>query len=927
MHERWRHQLLSFWAHWISHRPRAIVAVSIVIAIGCVALSAAELQFKSNRNDLISPDLPWNKRFIDWQDSFPGSHDLVIVVDTLPTGPSNLETETPNGRQNPAFEIVDKLGLALQSDPLVEHVVWGFDSSQFSPKCIRMLPMEEFDLQLSQLNEAKIILENDSLAAMFKSTMRAMRQQNNQAPPSANNNEQNAETVEQIERLGKLVHAIGDALETPIDQPIQLQSAMEAQSNQPEWQYLQSDNGRLLFIRITPHPVEGELNALEPAIVSIRKTITDISAQYPTYEVGLTGIEVVEADETTAATIDSTKSSIIAFVFITLLLFTAFHSVRGPTLAMAALLIGVAWSFGFVTLAVGHLQVLSVVFTVILLGLGIAYGIHLASSFELARHNHDDTEEGFAQTLQHSFQVTGPGIITGAITTAGAFLTTVFTDFTGMAEMGLIASAGVILCLIAMFTMFPALLRIYKSRHKHFVPMDSRKLHFFEERWILPFSNHPYLTLGCALVLTLASGWWVGTSMQFDYDLMKLQPTHAPGVEWAQRIVTDGGNSIYFGVSLSDSLEEARQKAQQFRDQPTIDTQLGGVGLLFPLNEETKLQRLTSVRKRLQPSLDKALSDSPPADEPNNLIAQLGGIQFALQAAMFTSLPDEVRAAMLRASDELARVSRISSTLDDDGRARRLVRLDQAYRDFRQSVVQRVVATTDTTPLNFQDVPDEVLRSYRDDKGRLAMEVTPILSNGTSPLAPSVLPRFISAMETVDPNVTGVVVQVYESGTLIKEAYMRAGVFALVIVFVLVLLDFRNFHDAVLSLVPVAVGFTLTFAVMRALGMSINPANIMVLPLMFGIGVDDGVHVIHRYRLNPQDNPPGLTRGTGKGITITTLTTVIGFASLMLADHQGIKSLGFVLSTGIALTMISCWVIMPAWLAVRRNWQNSKQKN
>ncbi len=160
-------------------------------------------------------------------------------------------------------------------------------------------------------------------------------------------------------------------------------------------------------------------------------------------------------------------------------------------------------------------------------------------------------------------------------------------------------------------------------------------------------------------------------------------------------------------------------------------------------------------------------------------------------------------------------------------------------------------------------------------------------------------------------------VQIYESGALIWRSYLWAGLYALLAVYVIVAFDFQSFSDAMLSLVPVAVGFALTFAAMYLAGVAINPANIIVLPLMFGIGVDSGVHILHRYRQAPYDQPPGMTAGTGKGITLTSLTTMIGFGALLLARHRGIASLGFVLAVGIGLTLIACWTIMPAWLELR----------
>ncbi|NJL30950.1 MAG: hypothetical protein HC898_04605 [Phycisphaerales bacterium] len=133
------------------------------------------------------------------------------------------------------------------------------------------------------------------------------------------------------------------------------------------------------------------------------------------------------------------------------------------------------------------------------------------------------------------FQTMGPGILTGCITTAAAFVMTLFTDFTGVAEMGLIASVGVLLCLISMGTTFPALVRLIKPAHRHVKPMTGRVMHLYEDRWFMPFADHPRLTLGIAAVLTLSSLgslWW----MKFDYNLLKLQASGMESVEWERKL-------------------------------------------------------------------------------------------------------------------------------------------------------------------------------------------------------------------------------------------------------------------------------------------------------------------------------------------------------------------------------------------------------
>jgi uncharacterized protein len=137
------------------------------------------------------------------------------------------------------------------------------------------------------------------------------------------------------------------------------------------------------------------------------------------------------------------------------------------------------------------------------------------------------------------------------------------------------------------------------------------------------------------------------------------------------------------------------------------------------------------------------------------------------------------------------------------------------------------------------------------------------------------------------------------------------------VVLVVLYLDFKSVHDTLCAIFPVAIGFGITFGIMYLTGQQINAANIIVLPLMFGIGVSAGVNILHRYRADPFGRPLGLTDGTGKGVTVTTITSMIGFGAMMFATHRGIASLGFVLCVGLGMTLLASYSVVPAWLELR----------
>lgn len=938
MHEKLRNRLLGLWSHLISLRARTVLVIAFFSAMFCIVLTIQKLEFQPDRNDLLSRDLDWNQDFIRWQQAFPGKDDLIVIVDAG-------EAPTPE-RKAAAQALVSRLGPAVEAAAGIKNVIWGFEQGEYGPRTIRLLPMDQFHERLVELNGAATLLESETFVQMIQKIMGQLRQNDASTGGAANassaSNASNTAIVErkvvaQIDGLNHLIQAIHERFTADVnDTGKSLGELVEraAGNNPKRWRYLTEDE-RFYFLRVSPLQDKNTLNEYGTAIDSLRALIAKeqvaIQSADTGVRIGLTGIPVIETDETDIATSDSTKASIIAVFAILVMLVLAFHSWRAPLFAVIALLVGIAWSFGYLTFRIGHLQVISVVFTVILMGLGIAYGIHLAARFELVRPKYGKGLGGFMGAMRDSMESVGPGIITGAITTAAAFATTLFTDFKGVAEMGEIAAAGVMLCLLAMLTVFPALVRLGKRKASHVKPMDERSFHLFEERWIKPFIARPRVTLAVAGLLTVLSLGAV-SRMHFDFDLLKLFPRNVDSIEW-QATLAKADRPIWFGVSLCKSTDEARLFAKQLRDKETVKD-VGGIGLLYPHDDEAKAAKLKLLERSLQDSLATQwayhLKRSRDRSRPNplknhNVLNDFRALQLLLGLAATREIPKPIRLALERLERSVIQLAQTTETYITAERAARTYALQSEFEAWRDETGERIRKILDTSPLTRADFPDGLLSPYvaqdpEKPEGQLmyALEVYPdVPADVPSMLDPAFLPQYVADMVKIDTRVTGPAPQIFRSGVLIKESYQLAGVFALVVVFILVYLDFLKLADALLSLVPVAVGFAVTFGVMYLCGMQINPANIIVLPLMFGIGVDSGVHVIHRYRQDSQTRPLGLTAGTGKGITITSLCTMIGFGSMLTARHQGVVSLGFVLTVGIGMTMLACWTVMPAWLEIR----------
>jgi predicted RND superfamily exporter protein len=823
MHKRIRHELLGHWGRLIAGHPVIVLLLALGAATAAITLTVQKLDFVSDRNALLSKDLDWHKRYLDYLKKFEG-YDKMVVVVAVPPGDSA-------SHHAQAYAFVDHLTEKLEDNTeYFGEIDKGFDPNTENPILMRLEDMQDFNKHVFEIQLLQVALT-------FK-------------------------------------------------------SIPDAKVRVEPYQYLASDNGKgnLLFINIVAKQSPGTLDPFEPSVRAAQKILNEAKTlpDFKGIEAGLTGIPVLDATEADVATSDATYCSILAILAISALMIVSFGGIWLPAMAVGALLVGIAWSFGFLTASIGHLQMLSLFFTAMLLGLGVDFGIHLISKYELIRPNYPDGVDGFTEAMVETMQTTGPGIITGAMTTAIAFGTTMLTDFQGMAEMGQIAGVGILLCLLAMLAVLPAMMRLFKPNIAD-VAQTSKTVNLHQTGWLMPFSRHPKTTLIVVMLIVAGSAIAVPQT-RFNNNLMELYPDNLEAVDWQERIQDDSDLDIWFGVSITDNLEDARRRVEAFRDLESVGS-VRGIGEIFPADEKEKLEKLARLRKSVLP-----------------LLTNIEGWEKTI-------------------------------------------------------IGQKIPKALDGRPLRPQDLPLSAQREAMTADGAFfQIQVFPKYDIWQ----PENMEAFIDEVRTVDPEITGSPVQIYESGRLMQRAYLQAGILALLACLVLVFLDFqtigitlarfgglvlivatfvavifwlirhehywvgagvtlisltglfaadpRGLTDSLMSMLPVSIGFITLFGVMKIFSVPINPANIIVLPLLFGIGVDAGVHIMHRHKIDPFARPLGLSAGTSKGILLTGASTIIGFGSLTLATHRGVRSLGFVLAMGIALTLLACMVVMPAML-------------
>jgi hopanoid biosynthesis associated RND transporter like protein HpnN len=571
---------------------------------------------------------------------------------------------------------------------------------------------------------------------------------------------------------------------------------------------------------------------------------------------------------------------------VAVLFVAGFGGVRHALLANLVLLVGMAWAFGYATLAVGHLNILSVAFTVTLIGIGIDYGVYYVSRYMRVRESTPDVAEALLETTR----TVAPGIATGAITTAVAFFSAGFTDFTGIAELGIIAGGGVLLCAVAeLFVLPAAILLVDGGRLGRRMPAPLPV-----QRWLAPLYSTPrrWLAVAVAATIFLAAG---GEKLWYDNNLLNLQPVGLESVEWERKLLTESDQSSWYALSIADSPEELLARKERFATLSTVERTEEIVSLL-PVDGAAKRPIIERIGARLRdlPVQPETIPLTPSADldrmlaQAQQLSARLGDAADGGQA-----LAQSRRSlAGLTAADSFQRQSRFQQELATD----LLLRL------------RALAAMSDPEPPRWSDLPASLVDRFVGQHGRHLLKIY-----GRGNLWDTqALDRFVKEVRAVDPRATGNPLQAHEASLQMKLSFEQSALYALVVISVVLLIDFRNVSHAALAAMPLGVGLLQMFGIMGRMNIPLNPANMITLPLILGIAIDYGVHVVHDFR--EQRGRYLISSSTAVAVLVDGLTTLVGFGSLMIASHQGLQSLGRVLTIGVSCCLFSSLVLLPLLL-------------
>jgi len=870
--------LLARPLEWITRQvvrfPVPVLVAAVAAAVLAALYSASRLGFRTSRLDLLNPDSSYNQLWIEYINEFGDADDVVVVV-----GGEDRRQVVP---------ILEEISTALtREDRLFRAILHEVDLTRIRGKGLHYLGESELLAIERFLNDVEPIVRGDWTRLKLGNMAAGLCGRLGQGAAAAGFATGKPSHAELARFSESLLEALGpqSRYQSPWpEMPLSIATLSELNS-----EYLLTCQGRVGFVLLQLAEDDKEsFTQGSKSIDALRNLIDQMQMRHPEAKIGLTGLPVMENDEMRSSQSAMAKASLLSLFGVACLFVAGFGGLRHPLMTVASLLLALVWSLGFITLAVGHLNILSISFGVILIGLGIDFGVHYVARYLQLRGTIRSADEALVETASG----VGPGILTGAVTTAIAFFMAGLCEFTGLAELGVIAGGGILLCCLAAVIVLPAMIQLADANH----PNRSLPAPLDIHGGLGPLFSKPLALLVVTLAGTALVALGIGR-LTYDHNLLNLQADGLESVELERKLLAESDRSVWFALSIAESREELLERKGRFLKLDSVE-RVEEIASFFPVDDGQKRPIIERIQRRLADLPERPpLIPSDPPDELGQLLARVQTIVAGnSQAIRIQRQLEEVRAALrsMPLAECYGRLSAYQHRMAGD----LLSRLHTL----------RIMANPE--PPQLTDLPQGLVERFVGKDGKKFL--LQIYSKGDI-WDMEAMEKFVGDVRSVDPRVTGNPLQTYEASRQMQQSYVQAAWYALAAILLVLFLDFRSLRYTLLAMLPVGLGMLQLFGILGILDVALNPANMIVLPLILGIGIDDGVHVVHDFRR--RNGPYRMSASTASAVLITSLTTMVGFGSLMIASHRGLQSLGRVLTIGVSCCLFTSLVMLPALLA------------
>jgi hopanoid biosynthesis associated RND transporter like protein HpnN len=836
-----------------------VLTIGVLLAAGAAVYTARHIAIDTDSSKLFSSGLPWRQREMTYDAAFPQQTRLIAVI---------VDGNTPELAESATSALARRLAQDGAAFPHVERPDGG---AFFERNGMLFLSTAEVQKTTEQIIAAQPLL--GSLAA--DPSLRGV-----------------------MDTLSNLADGVihGGAKFTDVETPFRaladtLQAVIAGKFQPLSWRTLIAGRPpKLREIRrtILVQPTL-EFGALEPgakAAAAIRQAALDLGlTPEKGVRVRLTGSIPLADEEFGTLAEGALRNALVTIGAVALLLWLGLRSARIIFAILFTLGCGLAMTAAFGLLAVGRFNLISVAFAVLFVGLGVDLGIQFAVRYRAERHARGDLH----QALRAAGAGVGSSLALAAAAIAAGFYAFLPTDYRGISELGLIAGTGMVIAFLLSVTLLPALLLILRPPGEpaevgyHFLaPLD----HFLLRRRRAMLIAAGAVAVGCIAL---------STQLRFDFNPLNLRSSKTESVSTLLDLMQDPSAAPYTTSILAPSLDAAQTIVAKLDKLPEV-AQTITLASFIPGDQDAKLALIGDAAQLMDLTLNPLEVKPAPSDSENIAAMQKAAGKLREAAGSDpTAGADQAR----RLADAIERLA--AGTPEQRGAA------DEALIPGLKTMLDQLRNALQAAPVTLANLPAELKQNWLAADGRARIEIDPKGNANDN----ETLRRFVIAVRSVDSNVAGSATSIQDSGRTVVEAFTRAGLGGLLAITVILVVVLRRFSDVLLALAPLFLAVLLTLGISALLDWPLNFANIIALPLLFGIGVAFNIYFVMAWRRG-EANP--LQSSLTRAIIFSALTTTAAFGTLCLSSHPGTASMGRLLALSLGCTLASVLLFLPALL-------------
>ena len=679
--------------------------------------------------------------------------------------------------------------------------------------------------------------------------------------------------------------------------------------------YMLSPEKDMILIMIDPtFNLTIERDELRKRVNGIEKIIKDISAQYAV-TAGLTGSLVLGRDEHDVFTSEPWTITTLTLVGIFILFIISFRMRASPLLAIITVIVSVIWSMGISSYLIEYFNMMTVMMTLTLIGLGIDFSVHIISGYTEKRNQ----GLGVQMAMQTTLQLFGPGIMTGGIATGFAFLTLMATESEGMQEMGIMVGIGIIITMLATFIILPTLLVILERMLKNInksLPIKDVSYPFLGQ--IAQFIPRYRLSMGFLFLLSTCFLLQRASQITVDHNYLNMKPEDMESIQMQDELIEGFGWSSDIVMFTSDNLDEVRELTKIAREMETTGW-VESISDYLPDKDglDKQYRYLRDLKRKMKSREIRQQVSSYDMKMYQKEIIRLEANVIELQDFAFLGGQDKVYKKAIKlvgeAEDSMTR-GNLTQYINSMDTALNRVELTFLQQKFSTAFKSTIMEMANIEPLTLENLPGEIKSRFTGKSGDVfIINVYPEKNIWEDR---DLLYHFTNETTKLRKDAAGlspIFVQVMD---IMSQDGKKAACLVIIMVFFILALNFRSLKYAMTGMVPLVFGIIWMTGIMQISGLQFTMMNILAVPLIIGVGIEDGVHIIHRWKL--EKNLDIVYRSSGKAILLTSLTTMLGFGSLSFSVHPGLGNIGAVLFIGVGSCFLGTLFILPPLLGTNR---------